>query len=152
MAGGCIVATPLKSAKDTIATTWEALTPPTDTGRGYHKLTGRTQLDGASGHRCFWFEPPAAGSIEGYAATMQHMRHAIAANVKLSTAGAGIDDLFDRVADEAVLLMGSINFYGSALPAGVDYMQANSYSAEPAESEDVILSIQIEVLTQETDG
>tara|TARA_Y100000310_G_scaffold325083_1_gene388022 strand:- start:932 stop:1378 length:447 start_codon:yes stop_codon:yes gene_type:complete len=146
------MASPLKTARDTITTIWEGLTPPTDTARTYHKITGRQVLDGASGHRCFWFDPPTGGNVESFATAAQQVRHAVTANIKLSSAGAGVDEVYDDVADEAALLLGGINLYSSSWPSGVVHASATGYEATPIESDDVLLAIAIDIITQETDG
>jgi len=145
------MASALKSARDDIATLWAATTPPTATGRGYYKLTGRTMLDGASGHRVFWFEPVGEVEALDFTPSMAVVRYRFSARVRLATSGLGVDAIFDAVADEGVLLMNRVNFKDS-WSAGVRYCQATGWERELADSEDIELAIALVVIAEETDG
>ena len=146
------MASPLKAARDRIATRWGALTPPSDPGRTYHRLRGRTFLDGASGHRTFWFEPPNQGTVEDFSRSLLPLRHQFVGQVRLSTAGTGIDEAFSAIADEAVLLIGAVNLDPGNYPAGVQYLQALGYRVHALDSGDLVLAITFDCITEEADG
>jgi len=143
------MASKLKSARDQIATDWEALTPPSFTNRTYRKLTGRDVLDGASGHRTFFFAPPSSAVISEFASSFSVYRYDFDARIRLSTAGAGIDGQFDDIVDEAILLVDAVNNRAS-WPSGVRSVSSEGYTVEDTDSDDFDLVLPITAEVEET--
>lgn len=140
------MASKLKGARDQITADWEALTPPTTARRTYRKIGGKELLDGASGHRTFYFLPPETAAVAEFASSFTVYRYEFDARLQLSSAGLGLDATFDQVVDEAVLFVNAVNERAS-WPAGVRMIQANGYSVEEVDSDDfdVILPIVAEI-------
>jgi hypothetical protein len=140
------MASNLKACRDQITTDWQALTPPTAPRRTYRKITGKEQLDGASGHRTFYFLPPESAVISEFASSFTVYRYEFDARLQLSSAGLGIDATFDQIVDEAILFVNAVNERAN-WPAGARMVQANGYSVEEVDSDDfdVILPIVAEI-------
>lgn len=130
----------LKDARDQIATDWAALTPPTTPRRTYQKLTGREVLDGASGHRTFYFTPPFSAVVSEFANDFTVYRYEFDAKLRLSSAGAGIDGTFDQIVDESMVLVNAVNTR-SSWPTGVRLVSAESYNPEEIDSDDFEITI-----------
>lgn len=144
------MASPLKSARDTMVTVVEALTPPTDAAVTYHLVDGRSKLDGVSGRRAFYFEPPRGGVVKEFGALVSTLRHEVQLVLRLSTAGLSRTTSFNDVADETVLVTNAIN-NRSSWPSGVDYVQVEGYETRDTDSDDIEVVFAITVETQETD-
>tara|TARA_Y100000588_G_scaffold92653_1_gene100213 strand:+ start:1015 stop:1446 length:432 start_codon:yes stop_codon:yes gene_type:complete len=143
------MASKLKDARDQIATDWAAITPPTTPRRTYQKLTGRDILDGASGHRTFYFSPPFSAVVSEFAADFTVYRYEFDAKLRLSSAGVGIDGTFDQIVDESMLLVDSVNAR-SSWPAGVRMVSAESYNPEEIDSDDFEITIPLIAEIEET--
>lgn len=140
----------LSGCRDLIATTWEALTPPSETGRRYHHFRGKADAlaKGAGGHRHFYFtlgegDPNREidGSASGY-------KHEFEAHVHLYAGGKTTITAFDFF-DEARALMNALDNL-SAWPSGVYYAQAQRYAFKPLATDTLELTITIVAETRET--
>ena len=134
------MASKLKDARDQIATDWEALTPPTTSRRTYQKITGRELLDGASGHRTFYFAAPTSAVVAEFSTDFSVYRYEFDARLRLSASGVGIDASFDQIVDESILLVNAVNDRAS-WPAGVRMMQAEGFTPEEIDSDDFEITI-----------
>jgi len=136
----------LKDARDQIATDFEALTPPNNSRRTYRKLKGRDVLDGASGHRTFYFLPPSAAVLAEFGSGFSVYQYEFEARVRISTAATGIDATFDSVVDESLLLVDAVN-NRSAWPSGVRLVASAGYGVTETDSDDleIILPITAEI-------
>lgn len=144
---------PLKAARDTIATVWEALTPPTDTARGYHHLDGKREPSGSSARRCFWFDPPAGSGIVDQGGTLSRWRSTIVGHVLYPQAGRSTVDAFDELADEAMQLALAVNNRSTTFGSGVDIVEVTGWEVGDTtgagdETREIRLTFAVE--TQET--
>lgn len=146
------MASPLNTAKDTVATVVAALTPPDNTNVPYrHMSTARYIPDGASADRQFWFVVSSGQDIMHMVAGGGHMEHVFELVIFLSSSGYGQDDLFERVANEAVLVSRAINKRSASWGTNVKYLRCSGYKIEAVESDDLLLRFQLACETYETD-
>jgi len=146
------MASPLVTVQSALETEWEALTPPDRTAITYRHTEGQDTNKGFSGDRVFWFDVPSDGTAtDERGAVMTEYVHAFVARVRLISAGYTQRTLFNRVANEAALLIRAVdkkseNTWGS----GIINVITDGYTTERGK-EEVILSINIRAFTQETD-
>lgn len=129
------MASRLKTARDQIATDWQALVPPTIPRRVYKLLTGRDILDGASGHRTFYFVAPTVAVISEFSTDFSVYRYEFDARMRMSTAGTGLEATFDSIVDESIQLIDAVN-NRPIWPAGVVSVSSEGYEVQETDSED----------------
>lgn len=88
-----------------IATTIEALTPETLPSRRYHEARSDAVLEGASGLRAFWQDPPNGGELVQQGAETVRLRYEWNLNVLLSRGVADIPDFVDGTATEPLNIL-----------------------------------------------
>lgn len=147
------MASKLLTARTSVVTVIEALTPPSETGRTYRHLASERYIpSGASSHRCFWFEPDSGNEQINMIAIGAHYEHAWSLNVKLSTAGTNVATGFDMLVNEAVMLVRAINKQSSqSWGSGVDMLWCDGYELQEDEGDDFILVLKLRAHTIETD-
>ena len=139
------------TARDAIATLWEATTPPSDTHRTYRQWTGREAPADATGHRAFELLVPSGGTISDFGADYSTIESTVEAVVYLSLASTRCErDVFSLVAEEAMTLINAINHNTASYGAGVGLVRATQYATAPAEDLDLELRITIEIEHEET--
>jgi len=145
------VASPLKTARDTIATDWAALTPASG-NLGYRHHAGRHESlpDGASGHRVFWFGADEGEATLEIAGALTTYEHRFTASVRFSTAGVGTVGELDFI-DDVVLLINTVN-NRSSWGAGIRAVTADTYSFQDTDSDDIECVIALVANIEETDG
>lgn len=137
---------------DQIETDWEGLTPPDRTGVTYHRVTGKSVLDGTAGDRSFWFEVAPGGrtiSAESTADTRVVWR--TIARILLSASGRGVEGLNEAIANEGNLLCRQVE-NRTSWPAGVwEVMPPRWEGQDITTNGDVILRLEIEAECGESD-
>lgn len=140
---------PLKTARDTIVTLWEALTPETDPGRTFEHWTSRGRPRDASGHRAFFFEPLTSSAVLDWNADETTMENIVFAVILYSLQERTAVEVFDIIADERSQLQGAINHHGVSFGAGVSLVRATQAETRPID-DDLELRIRLEIETEET--
>lgn len=142
----------LKSVRETISDLFEALTPPTDATVTYRHLSQLAGQDSAVGRRQFYFTPPTGARETEFESSFTTLRTSFEVVVSMIVDGRRNEDLFDEIADEAILLLNTINLSPSGtFAAGVNFVQATGWRLEQTEDGlEIVLSIQAE--TEESDG
>lgn len=144
--------TVLSGVRETITTLFEALTPPTDPLVTYRSLGQLAGSDSPVGRRQFYFTPPTGARETQWESSFTTLRCAFDVVVLMQVEGRTAEDLFDEIADEAVLLLNTINLAPSGtFAAGVNFVQVTGWRLEQTEDGiELVLSIQAE--TEESDG
>ena len=88
-----------------VATTIEALIPETLAGKRYHEARSDAVLEGASGFRSFWQDPPNGDEIVQQASETVRLRYEWNLNVLLSRGVADIPDFVDATSTEPLNIM-----------------------------------------------
>lgn len=149
--------TPLNAFKDAVASIWEAATPPDRAEITYHRIVGNAPLDGATADRGFWFDQsvrdgPVSEAVGPGGSMVTYVFWTVAARVRLSAAGRGLDVLENATNNELNLLARLLERY-AAWPLGVvEVIQTGSRVDFDKDSEDAVLALSMRVLCAETDG
>jgi hypothetical protein len=142
----------LKSVRETISVRFEALTPPTDASVTYRRLRQLGGSEDVVGRREFWFSPPTGGRETQWESSFTTVRSSFDIRVLMIVDGRMNQDLFDEIADEAILLINTINLAsGSAFADGVGFVQAAGWTLEQA-PDGLEMIIAVETETNESDG
>ncbi len=88
-----------------VAMTIEALIPETLAGKRYHEARSDAVLEGASGFRSFWQDPPNGDEIVQQASETVRLRYEWNLNVLLSRGVADIPDFVDATSTEPLNIM-----------------------------------------------
>jgi hypothetical protein len=145
------VASPLKSARDTIASRWEAATPPTDPTVLYRRAAGLERTGSLITRRRFYFADPKRLHQTEWGSSFSVYKYSFDAVVIMTTAGRTSDQLIDDILDEGALLSGLINLF-IGWPAGVRYVLAERSRVELADSGDLELILECVAECEESDG
>lgn len=78
-------------------------------------------------------------------------RHVIEVNVFLASTAHGLDSYFEFLAQEAILLQRAINKQSTSFGTNVDMVWCPKYTFEPADGDDMILTLPCTVQTIEED-
>lgn len=141
----------LLTAKATIITVIEALTPPDETARPYRHLDNERYLpQGSSGHRSFWFEALKMAEQLHVDTAIAEYRHEFKMFVRLSSAGYNVATAFDSVVNEAVLISRAINKRATSWGSGVNLVQCESVDITEDDGEDFILEFALVCECSET--
>jgi len=124
---------------DRITTDFEAATPPSRAGIGYHRLRTRAE-SGVAGDRSFYFrivskEPPSQSRTG--VVTIDRIYEAV---VRLSAAGRNIDELYLAADDETQPLENKIHAR-SSWPSGTRAVACLGTDYQPDEDSDDLLAI-----------
>ncbi len=135
----------LLTAKATIISVVEALTPPDETSRPYRHLDNERYLpQGSSGHRTMWFEATKSAEQMHVDTLAGEYRHEFKLFVRISSAGLNVATAFDSVVNEAVLISRAINKRAASWGSGVNLVQCESVEiTEDGEGEDFILEFSL---------
>jgi len=140
---------PLATARATMETQIEAVTPPVDPVTPYRAIEGRKILAGASGHRMFRFEPPSAPIVSEFGAALAVYEHQFEIRMRYRCDDLTFDQRFERPLNEAVLIASALNDF-SGWPAGVRLVRCDGYRTEETESADVEIVWPMLAETEET--
>lgn len=141
---------PLKLARDKIATDVAALTPEINATPPFRHVTVPTtqSASGASVHRVFWFELVSVGLADSWDAGASRVSHTIAMIVAWNPSGKNTNAILDGMATDIVQIQRKINLYTS-LPSGVISMRAMEASITQTDGDGYEIEIPIEIVTVE---
>jgi len=143
----------IPNARDSIATIWEALVPPSDPLVRYRQARTLERLEGVLSRRAFFFGAPSGGEHSECGGSFALIDVSFNAFVRLDLTGRDLDDSFNDVANEAVLLTNTINFFNGNLGVGVRYVRALGWSVQPSKDQaDLDIVIRLIAKVEETDG
>lgn len=141
---------PLTTATDTIEAMVAALTPPDRTAVVYALYNGRGEPDGESADRVFWFGVPTrAAPMAERGAALTQIEWSIDFRCRLSANPHNRTTLIDAVANESILLRRAFDNRATSWGSGVLEIIAGDATTE-LDQQDVIITIPLRVLTEET--
>lgn len=145
------MSSPLKDVRDTIRERWEGLTPPTDPVVRYRRVRAVDRSTGVIQRRQFFFAAPKGGQLSSWGDSFSAIRVSFLAFVRFDLSGLDLDDLFDDIVDEAVLLMNTVNLF-SGWGDGINFVRVDSFEVRATPDGDVDLAFTISCETEESDG
>lgn len=139
----------LSDVLDQIKTDWEALTPPTSTSETYHAMTSERELQGASGHRGFYFALPQGGYPVLQGAGLEVVEWQVPAMLRLTNAGLGITELSKAAASESKLFRVAIHDR-TTWPAGTDTVLVDPLVIEKLDDSNILVTFPLRITVGET--
>lgn len=144
---------PLNAVRDSIATLWEATTPPTRTNVTYERLVDKHLNLGVAGDRTFRFTAGRIADMPSQHTGWTDRLWDFSAILRLSSAGRGLDEMNDAIENESTLLFRRVEL-NTSWATGVLSVRTDTMDYDwegENETSDALVTLNFQALIQERD-